>query len=326
MLSSGLLTLLIFLLSALSVECLLLTALYPRVVAPSSLNRRIELISGTGVVKGTDRSVRRRSIEQTLREAEARLKAKPAKPSLLVRMRQAELNWSRGIYYLVCAGVGLTVFFLVLAGLGLGGLPALGFGVSAGIVLPHWYVNFRRNRRFKRFLQQFANAVDVVIRGIKVGLPLLDCFKAVSNDAQSPVKEEFKLIMEDQVMGMPMADAAERLPERIPLPETRFFATVVAIQSRTGGNLSEALGNLSKVLRDRQKMQQKIKALSSEAKTSAIIISSLPVFVAGALYVTSPKYVSLLFTTLPGKIILGASAAWMLIGVLVMRKITRIDI
>ena len=326
MLSPGLLALLIFLLSALSMQCLLLTAFYRRVVAPSPLNRRIELISGIGVAKGTDQSVRRRSIEQTLREAEERLKAKPAKPSLRVRLRQAELQWSRSFYYLVCAIVGLALFLLILAATGLGPLPAIGFGISSGLLLPHWYVNFRRNRRFKRFLFQFANAVDVVIRGIKVGLPLLDCFKVVSNDAQSPVKEEFKLIMEDQVMGMPMADAAERLPERIPLAEARFFATVVAIQSRTGGNLSEALTNLSKVLRDRQKMQQKIKALSSEAKTSAIIISSLPVFVAGALYVTAPKYVSLLLNTLAGNLILAACAVWMLIGVLVMRKIIRIDI
>jgi tight adherence protein B len=326
MLSPGLLAVLIFLLSALSMLCLLLTVFYRRVAAPSTLNRRIELISGTGVAKGIDQSVRRRSIEQTLREAEERLKAKPAKPSLRARLRQAELQWSRSFYYLVCAIVGLTVFLLILVATGLGPLPAIGFGISSGLLLPHCFVNFRRNRRFKRFLLQFANAVDVVIRGIKVGLPLLDCFKAVSNDAQSPVKEEFKLIMEDQVMGMAMADAAERLPERIPLAEARFFATVVAIQSRTGGNLSEALTNLSKVLRDRQKMQQKIKALSSEAKTSAIIISSLPVFVAGALYATTPKYVSLLLTTLAGNLILAACAVWMLIGVLVMRHITRIDI
>jgi tight adherence protein B len=326
MLSPVLWPFLIFLLSALSVQCFLLTAFLPRIVGPSSLKRRIELISGKTVAKGTDQNVRRRSIEQTLREAEERLKAKPAKPSLLVRMRQAELKWSRSFYYLVCVIVGLTVFLLVLAAMGLSTLPAIGFGISAGLLMPHWYVNFRRNRRFKRFLLQFANAVDVVIRGIKVGLPLLDCFKVVSSDAQSPVKEEFKLIMEDQVMGMPMADAAERLPERIPLAEARFFATVVAIQSRTGGNLSEALANLAKVLRDRQKMQQKIKALSSEAKTSAIIISSLPVFVAGALYVTSPKYVSLLLTTFAGNLILAACAVWMLTGVLVMRKIIRIDI
>jgi tight adherence protein B len=145
-------------------------------------------------------------------------------------------------------------------------------------------------------------------------------------DAQSPVKEEFKLIMDDQTLGMPLADAAERLPERIPLAEARFFATVIAIQNRTGGNLSEALSNLSKVLRERQKMKQKIKALASEAKASAIIIGIMPIFVMGALYVTAPGYISLLFITPAGNFILAASAVWMLIGILVMRRIVNFDI
>lgn len=325
MLSFGVLTFLIFLLSTCSV-LLLLAAFYPRVMTPSPLNRRIEFISATGVAMGADRSPRKRSIDETLREAEEKLKAKTAKPSLLVRMRQAELKWSKSTYYLVCVIVGLAVFFLVLGAIGLGRLPAIGFGISAGLSLPHWYVNFRRSRRFKRFLLQFVNAVDVIVRGTKVGLPLNDCFKMIATDAQSPVKDEFKVIMDDQTMGMPLADAAERLPERIPLAEARFFAIVVAMQSRTGGNLSEALGNLSKVLRDRQKMQQKIKAMSSESKASALIIGSLPVFVAAVLYVTAPNYVSLLFTTPAGNLILAASGVWMLIGTLVMRKMIRIDI
>jgi tight adherence protein B len=243
---------------------------------------------------------------------------------LSVRLRQAELKWSKGVYYLVCVIVGLAVFFPVLVGLGK--LPAIGFGISAGLLLPHWYVNFRRRGRFKRFLIQFANAVDVIVRGIRVGLPLIDCFKVVGTDAQSPVKEEFKLIMDDQTLGMPLADAADRLPERIPLAEARFFATVIAIQSRTGGNLSEALSNLSKVLRDRQKMQQKIKALASEAKASAVIIGVLPIFVMVILYVTAPGYISQLFITTVGNFILVVSATWMLIGILVMRKIINFDI
>lgn len=324
MLSPGFLGFLIFLLCSVSVLCLLLILFYQRAMAPSPLNRRIELIAAKGVAKQAYRSVRRRSIEETLRDADEKRKAKPAKPSLLVRLRQAELRWSKGTYYLVCVVVGLAVFFPVWTGLGM--LPAVGFGISAGVGLPHFYVNFRRRGRFKRFLLQFANAVDVIVRGIKVGLPLIDCFKVVVTDAQSPVKEEFKLIMDDQTLGMPLADAAERLPERIPLAEARFFATVIAIQNRTGGNLSEALSNLSKVLRERQKMKQKIKALASEAKASAIIIGAMPIFVIGALYVTAPGYISLLFITPAGNFVLAASAFWMLIGILVMRKIVNFDI
>ncbi len=316
----------IFLFSACGTLCLLVAAFYPQVRGPSPPDRRIAQIAATGLAKVADSGARKRSIEETLREADEKLKSKTARPSLVVRMRQAELKWSRSTYYLVCVIVGLSSFFLFWGAIGLGGLAAIGFGLSAGLLLPHWYVSFRRSRRFKRFLLHFANAVDVIVRGIKVGLPLIDCFKMIASEAQSPVKEEFKLVVDDQIMGMPLAEAAERLPERIPLAEARFFAIVMAVQSRTGGNLSEALGNLSKVLRERQRMQQKIKALSSESKASAIIIGSMPVFVAGALYVTAPGYVSLLFTSATGNLILAACGVWMLIGTLVMRKIIRIDI
>jgi tight adherence protein B len=324
--SYGVFAFLIFLLSACSMQCLLLAALYPRVAAGSPFNRRIEIISGKAVASTTDKAPRKRSTEATLREAEEKLKATTTKPSLLVRLRQAELQWSKTTYYLVCGVVGLVVFFLVRVAIGLGGAPAIGFGLSAGLLLPHWYVNFKRNRRFKNFLLQFANAVDVIVRGTKVGMPLKDCFQTIATEAQSPVKEEFNLIMDDQIMGMPLSDAVERMPERMPLTEARFFAIVIAIQSRTGGNVAEALGNLSTVLRGRQKMQQKIKALSSESKASAIIIGLLPVFVAAALYVMAPKYVSQLFSTPAGNLILAGCGVWMLIGILVMRKIIRIDV
>ena len=261
-----------------------------------------------------------------MHEVEETLKARTAKPSLLVRMRQAQLDWSKSTYYLICGVTGLVTFLLVLVATGLSVYPAVGFGISAGLLFPHWYVTFKRSRRFKRFTAEFANAVDVIVRGVKVGLPLGDCLKIIATEAQSPVKDEFKLIVDDNAVGMPLADAAQRLPDRVPLAEARFFAMVVAIQSRTGGNLSEALGNLSKVLRDRQKMQQKIKALSSESKASAIIIAALPVCVAGALYVTSPAYVSVLATTHAGKLVLVASAIWMLMGILVMRRMIKLDI
>jgi|SRR5215216_718000 len=323
--SYAIFALVIFLLSACSVQCLLLAVFYPKVTARSPFNRRLDLISAGAVRKGADKSPRKRSIEETLREAEAKLHAKPSKPSLMVRMRQGEITWSKTGYYLVCVAVGLTVFVLVLLS-GLSRLPAIGFGISAGLLLPHWFVNFKRSRRFKRFLLQFANSIDVIIRGVKVGVPLGDCLKLVAAEGQSPVKEEFRTITEDQLLGLPLADAAERLPERIPLPEARFFSIVIAMQSRSGGNLSEVLGNLSRVLRDRQKMQQKIKALAAESKASAYIIGSLPVFVAGVLYVTSPKYISLLITHPTGNIVLAVCAVWMLMGCLVMRKLINFEI
>jgi tight adherence protein B len=322
---------LVFLLSACSVQCFLLAILYSRVVADSPLTRRLRLISAAGAaakLQGIDESNRKRSVEETLSEAEERLRAsaKSAKPSLSARLRQAKLNWSKNTYYLICVISGLVVFFLSLSVTELGKLAALGFGISGGLLLPHWFVSFRRLHRFKRFVAEFANAVDVIVRGVKVGLPLVDCFKIVATEARNPVKDEFKLMVEDQTLGMPLADAVERLPERVPIPEARFFAIVVAIQSRTGGSLAEALSNLSKVLRERQKMQGKIKAMSAESKASAAIIGSLPVFVIGALYLTSPKYIGLLGTTPTGKFVLVVCAIWMFIGTMVMRKMIKIDV
>jgi len=205
-------------------------------------------------------------------------------------------------------------------------LPALGLGITAGFLLPHSYVSLKRRRHFKRFTANLADAVDVVVRGVKVGLPLIECFKIVAREARSPVKEEFQLIIEDQSVGMPLADATERLPERVPIPEARFFSIVIAIQSRSGGSLAEALGNLSKVLRDRQKMRDKIKALSSEAKASAYIIGALPAAVIALLSVLSPAYLSLLFNHHTGHLILIGCAILMVTGTLVMRKMINFEI
>ena len=334
MLSPAIFALLIFLLGTCSVGGLLLAALYPRFAAGSALDRRLALISlATGPATlqegAPEEGSRKRSVEETLREAEEKLRAKAkrgAKPSLVVRMRQAELSWSKNTYFLICVVTGMAGFLLILSTTGLGTLPAVGFGISGGLLLPHLYVSFRRNRRFKRFAAEFPNAVDVIVRGIKTGLPLVDCLKIIATEAQDPVKGEFKILIEDQTLGMPLDEAVQRLPERVPLSEASFFAIVIAIQSRTGGSLSEALGNLSKVLRERKKMQAKIKSMSAEAKASGGIIAALPIVVAGLVYLTSPQYIALLFTTMTGNVVLAACAVWMLIGILVMRKMINFDI
>ena len=202
---------------------------------------------------------------------------------------------------------------------------AAAFGVAGLLGVPRWIVNFLRKRRMNVFLEEFANAADVIVRGVKAGLPLNDCIKIIANEAAEPVRSEFRHIVETQAMGVPMADAVAKLPERVPVPEANFFAIVVAIQQRAGGNLSEALGNLSRVLRERRKMKGKISAMSMEAKASAAIIGSLPPVVMILVWITSPAYISLLFTEQLGNVILGASAVWMTIGILVMRKMINFD-
>ncbi len=147
----------------------------------------------------------------------------------------------------------------------------------------------------------------------------------IALEAPDPLKSEFRVILETQAIGMPLGEACGKLYERTPLPEANFFGIVVAIQQKAGGNLSEALGNLSRVLRDRKKMKAKIQAMSQEAKASAGIIGALPIAVMTLVYLTSPQYISLLFTTSIGNMMLAASAIWMAMGVMVMKKMINFD-
>jgi tight adherence protein B len=318
------------LLVALSIGGGLVAVFYSRVAQRSESRKRFATIAAqdtsTGRRTATNESGRKQAIETTLRELEEKQKFRAgAKPTLHNRMRQAGLSWSKQTYYTVCATVGAGSL-VVLSGLfDISALPAIGFAVTGGLLLPHLYVNARRNKRFKGFSAAFPNAVDVIVRGVKAGLPLVDCLRIISTEAQEPVRSEFKTIVEDQTLGMPLDQAVQRLSERIPLAEANFFAIVVGLQSRTGGSLSEALGNLSKVLRERKKMQAKIKAMSSEAKASAGIIGSLPVVVTMLVYLTSPDYIMLLFTTGTGQITLAASLLWMGVGVFIMRQMINFD-
>jgi len=204
-------------------------------------------------------------------------------------------------------------------------IGSLGLAFAAGFGLPRWMLNYLKKRREKNFLKALPDAVDVIVRGIKAGLPLFDSIKVVAADAPEPLKSEFYAIIETQAIGMPLGEACARLYERMPVPEANFFGIVVAIQQKSGGNLSEALGNLSKVLRDRKKMAEKIQAMSMEAKASAAIIGSLPPIVMLLVYLSTPDYISLLWTHPTGRLMLAASAVWMGAGILVMKKMINFD-
>jgi tight adherence protein B len=267
--------------------------------------------------------VRREQVEETLKEIEIRRKNAKS-PPLSIRLTQAGLSWSKRQFLLISAGVGLfalaATFFMNM------GLPAaLGAGFAAGFGLPRWMLSFLKKRRERKFLDAFADAVDVIVRGVKAGLPLGDCLKVIASDAPEPVKGEFRAIVETQTIGMPVGEACTRLYESMPLAEANFFGIVISIQQKAGGNLSEALGNLSRVLRDRKKMQAKIRAMSMEAKASATIIGALPLAVMFLVYITSPTYIELLWTTQLGRLMLVSCAVWMSIGVFVMKKMINFD-
>jgi tight adherence protein B len=178
----------------------------------------------------------------------------------------------------------------------------------------------------KKFVDNFPEAIDIIVRGIKAGLPLGDCLQIIATEAQEPIKTEFRLIVESQSMGLSVAEAVERLIARLPIAETSFFSIVIGIQQKAGGNLSEALSNLAEVLRDRKKMKGKIAALSSEAKASAGIIGALPFVVTTLVYLTSPSYISLLWTTSTGELVIIGSALWMAAGVFVMKKMISFEV
>jgi tight adherence protein B len=182
------------------------------------------------------------------------------------------------------------------------------------------------DRRLKKFSLEFPNSLDIIIRGVKAGLPLGDCMRIIASEASEPVRSEFRQIVESQALGLSVTEAVERMPDRIPTPEANFFAIVIAIQQKAGGNLAEALANLSRVLRERKKMRDKIKAISSEAKASAMIIGALPIVVALLVYITSPRYIELLWTTETGRVVLVVCVCVMGLGCFIMQKMIAFDI
>jgi len=270
---------------------------------------------------------RRKSLQSSLTELEEKARErgrKAAHVSIERRLQQAGLNGTLRGFVIVSVVLGLSAGLVVLV-VGLSPLFALAFAVICGFGVPRWALSFLRKRRQAKFVLEFANAIDVVVRGIRSGLPLNDTLRMIAADTPEPVRSEFARIVEAQQMGMPIAEAVERLYQNMPLPETNFFAIVVSIQSQAGGNLAEALSNLSSVLRERRRMKGKIKAMSMEAKASGYIIGSLPIIVGFLVYLTSPDYISVLFTTSTGNIVLAASAFWMGLGILVMRNMINFD-
>jgi tight adherence protein B len=266
---------------------------------------------------------RREQVEETLKELDVKAR-KPKRLPLQTKISQAGLSWSKNQFWMISAGLGVAGFLAVFILIGTL-LPALGVGFAAAFGVPRWLLSFLKKRREKKFLNNFPDGVDVIVRGIKAGLPLLDSLKIIAMDAQEPIKSEFKAIVETQTIGMPIGEACAKLYERMPLPEANFFGIVISIQQKAGGNLSEALGNLSRVLRDRKKMKAKIQAMSMEAKASASIIGALPICVGALVYITSPDYIELLWTAELGRFMMAGCAMWMGIGVFVMKQMINFD-
>lgn len=311
--------------------------LYNRIETEANVGKRLETIKRAdtdriSVKASRDRQAealkRRKSLQDSLKELDEKNKAKEKsirRPPIKIQLRQAGMTVTMERFYVysaLCALV-LTALLFVIGGplWVLPGAAAVGF-----FGLPRWYVGFRRSRRVKAFLEEFPNALDVIVRAVKSGLPLNDGVRLIASEAREPVRTEFRRIVEAQQLGLSIPEAAMRMQETMPCPEASFFGIVIQIQQQAGGNLSEALGNLSRVLRDRKKMKAKVNALSMEAKASAAIIGALPFVVAFLVYLSSPNYIMPLFTTSTGHLILMVSGVWMSMGIFVMKKMMNFEV
>ncbi len=294
----------------------------------STTKKRVQKISGSSkekrsalsFMKVDDNSSRRKQIESSLEELEKKQKSKnKKKKSLKSKMIQANLTMTARTFSIISISIGVVVA-LILILMKINPLFALAGGFVVGFGLPRWFLNMLITRRQQKFSNHFADAMDIIVRGVRTGLPLNDCLSIIAHETPEPVRSEFQKLVEAERVGVPLGTCVEQMYERMPLAEVNFFGTVLSIQRSTGGNLGESLDNLSNVLRGRKILREKVKALAAEAKTSAIIIGLLPPAVMIMVSIVQPDYMALLYHTPRGQKNLMIGAGMMLTGILTMRK------
>ena len=270
--------------------------------------------------KAAEGGMKRTNVQSLLKEIESKQVEKQKKITMRQRLLLAGLpNVSVRNFY-IFSGVVAAVAAVLCLITGQSYIVVALVTPSVGIGMPRWVLSFMRKRREKAFTEEFANAIDVIVRSVKSGLPTNEAMRIVAREVPNPVGQEFTTLCEGLRMGVTLEQGVKKMYESMPTPEVAFFGIVMTIQQKSGGNLSEALGNLSAVLRDRKRLVGKIKAMSSEAKASAGIIGALPPTVATLVYLTTPDYITLLFTERMGNLMLVGCAIWMGLGIMVMRK------
>lgn len=267
---------------------------------------------------------RRKLIQAKLKELEESKKKSRRRYQIRQVLLEAGLSLSVRTFYVISALVAAIAAgaYLVTGFLPVG---AILVAIPAGLLLPKATIGYLAKRRKKKFTSQFADAVDVIVRGVRSGLPVGECLNIIARESPDPVGLEFRQITEGQRLGLTLDEALQRALDRMPTAELKFFAIVLNIQQQTGGNLAETLSNLSRVLRDRKKMAAKIRTMSSEARSTAMIIGSLPFGMCGLLFLTSPDYIMFLFTDKIGHMLIGAGLTLMLLGSLIMKKMVSFE-
>jgi len=290
--------------------------------------------------KGTDdNSVRRKETQKMLaklREQDEQRKKSLVPQDIKGKIDQAGLSITPATFWIISVVIGVVLAVLAFISEA-EGVVAWGYnlksrpvviamaGLTGLLGLPRWTLNHMAASRAKKMTNQFADAIDIIVRGVKSGLPLAECLQIISRESPAPLGPEFQTLTDSIAMGTNLERALQNLYSRVPLPEINFFVIVLSIQSKAGGNLSEALGNLSAVIRSRRMMREKIKALSSEAKASGMIIGALPFVVGTMVFITTPDYIMELFITETGHFLLVLATIMMTMGILIMRKMINFD-
>ncbi len=297
------------------------------------MRNRVQAIGGAKTAQGARGGGRdgprgpgggKRNVQAALKDLDAARKGQKQRLNLRQKFARAGVEWTEQNFIIGSAVAGLVVFLVVMIS-GYGLLLAVPAGVSAGFGAPRWLLGYLSRRRQKAFSELFVNAVDVVVRGVKAGLPIGECMAIIARESPDPLGNEFRILVEGQKLGVSLTQGLERMLERMPSTELNFFVIVLTIQGQSGGNLSEALGNLSSVLRERKLMKAKIQSMSSEAKASAMIIGSLPLIVGGMMFFIAPDHIKLLFTTTMGNMMVAGGLSVMAIGVFIMNKMINFD-
>lgn len=261
--------------------------------------------------------------------AAASLPDRGASPRLAASVRTylktMHSDWTIGT--LVFIGILTTVATVVVIGATTENWP-LGVVLGAGLgPLAVWQFLQWNLRRYRAgFRRQFLPALDIIVRGLRSGMPLIPALQVVHKEVAGPVRAEFRRLLDDLALGLPLTQAVERMADRIPTTEVQFFAAVIGFQARTGGRLSEALENLGGTLRARDQLDLRIRTVSQEVRTSATIIAVLPAFVMLGLFVLNHDYVSLLFRHPLGQAVLIGAVLWMAFGAWIMKRMTVIDV
>lgn len=279
-----------------------------------------------GLATEVRRSVRRETVRGRFSGLDnVAVRILPHPGQLRLRLERSGMKVSVGQYFLANLLFGGVAGYLLMQTVGVPLVAVVG-GLAIGLGIPHMVVGFMLKRRKSRFLGLFPEAIDLIVRGLKSGLPVSDSLGVVAQELQEPVRSDFRTVTELMSVGKTLEDALWETAERIEIPEFNFFVVALSVQRETGGNLAETLENLADILRRRRQMKLKIKALSSEAKASAIIIGVLPFIMFGIIYAMSPDYEEALLIDPRGIIMLCGGIFWLACGIGAMAKMVSFEI